>query len=100
MVTRREMFEGIKADYPTMPDEFITTFLDMYEKDREWIENRIKTCKKEHKGKIPEPKSQLTLEEMERLGEKFKDTPQGRAWVETANVDEPQLEVIADEISD
>jgi len=80
---KKEMKEAIHADYPNMPSEFLDVFLDMYEKDKEWIEDRIKQQKKIHK-KVPEPKVQLTLEELDRLTEKFKaENPQAKAWVET-----------------
>lgn len=78
---KKEMKEAIQLDYPNMPEQFIDLFLDVYEKDPDFIQERIKHEKKIHK-KVPDPKVQLTLEELDKLTEKFnKENPEGKAWV-------------------
>lgn len=81
MPTRKDFYEGLKMDYPNLPDDMIHLVIDMYEKDHDWIEQRIKEEKKKHKGKIPLPKTQLTLSEMETLHEKMKLIPEGRGEI-------------------
>lgn len=98
--SRKELFESIKVDYPNIPDDFLNTFLDVYEKDKDYIEYKIRQEKKKHK-RIPEPRSQMTLEEIEKLHEKFKDVPQGKAWVEadeTKIYSEDNTNVVSTEI--
>lgn len=65
---RADLMKAIKQDYPTMPDFMIETVLDVYEKDPDYIENWIKEEKKRLKtNRPPQPKTQLTIEEFERL---------------------------------
>ena len=88
MPTRKEMFEAIVADYPTLPHEFINTLLDLHEKDHDYLETIIKEQRKKFK-RVPEPKTQLSLEEMERIQKKIDELPKGSITVEKA----PEVEV-------
>lgn len=78
MVSRKEMYEAIRADYgSTIPDEWIQLVLDMYEKQPEYIERLCKDLKKEAKGKsAPPPKTRLTIDEIEHLNKKAEETQQ------------------------
>lgn len=77
MPTRNEMFQALSADYPNIPSDMLQLLIDLYEKDKDWVEERIKIEKKKCKGRIPPPKTQLTLEDMEMFSEKMKEIPQG-----------------------
>lgn len=71
MPTRKEMFEAIKADYgAALLDEHINLVLDLYEKNPEFIERLCKEEKKKCK-RVPEPKTRLTVEELDALNQKF-----------------------------
>ena len=73
MPTRREMYEAIKRDYGNaLLDDHINLVLDMYEKNPEYIEQLCKEEKKKHK-RVPEPKTRLTLEELEAINKKFEE---------------------------
>ncbi len=66
---KKRWLEQIHDDYPNLPLEMVSTILDLYQSDKEFIEGKIKELKKENKGKPLEVKNKLTLEEMERLYE-------------------------------
>ena len=88
MPSRKEIFDSIVADYPTLPHEFIHTLLDLHEKEPEYLEKIIKEQRKKHK-RVPEPKTQLSLEEMERIQKKIDELPKGSITIEKA----PEVEV-------
>lgn len=86
MVSRKELYENIKIDYPNIPNDMIFLLLDLYTNDKDWLDSKIKEEKRKNKYTCPpKPKTQLSLEEVEKLNEKFKDIPQGKAWVEDAS---------------
>jgi hypothetical protein len=66
---KKRWFEQIKQDYPNIPDDMISTILDLYQTDKDFIDAKIKELKKENKGKPLEIKNKLSLEEMEKLYE-------------------------------
>lgn len=74
MPSKKDMMAAIKQDYPNLPDDYVELVLDVYEKDAEYIERLCKQMKKEskHKG-IPPVKTQLTLDELDRLSQKHKE---------------------------
>lgn len=66
---KKRWMEQIEDDYPNLPQEMISTILDLYQSDKQFIEDKIKELKKEKKGKTLEIKNKLSLEEMEKLYE-------------------------------
>ena len=60
----------IQAEYPTLPPYFIEMVVDLYEKDKKFLDSIIREEVKKNKGKGPvKPKTQLTIEEFERLNQ-------------------------------
>lgn len=88
MPSRDQIFSAIMRDYPTILPEFVSTFLDMVEKDPDYIEGIIKERRKKEK-RVPEPKNQLTVDEVERLQAKMKELPQGTITVTKHEESEP-----------
>lgn len=66
MPTKSDMKKAVMQDYPHLPTEMIDLVLDLYESDPDYIERLCKEEKKKMK-RVPTPKTQLTLEEFERL---------------------------------
>lgn len=66
--TKEKWFQQIKSDYGHLHDDMIETILDVYDSDQDWIHEKIKDLKKNHKGPLS-VKTQLTLEELERINE-------------------------------
>ena len=72
MPSRQEMYAAIKRDYGGIVlDDHINLVLDMYEQDTEFIERLCKEEKKKHKRAAPEPKTRLTMEDFEKIQQKF-----------------------------
>jgi hypothetical protein len=66
--TKARWLEQMASDYPNTPKDMLLTILDLYQSDKEWVEEKIKHIKKSCKGPV-QIKNKLTLEEMERLQE-------------------------------
>lgn len=64
--TKQRWREQIIAEYPNLHGDMVDSLLDVYDKDKDWLDDQIKVLKKEHKGRL-ETKNQLTLDELERL---------------------------------
>lgn len=96
---KKQMIESIKCDYPALHSDIIKALVDVYEDDKDWVEDRIKQEKKKHgKGPIPPPKNNLTLDELELLHEKIKQIPQGKGWIEqTPEDEENKCDIIVNE---
>lgn len=85
MVNRKDLYENIKMDYPNLPDDMVYLLIDTYNKDKEWLDSKIKDEKRKNKYTCPpKPKTQLTLSDIETLNEKMKNIPEGKGWVEDA----------------
>jgi hypothetical protein len=72
MVSRKELFEAIKADYNNLHPDMINLVLDLHETDSQYIEGILKEEKKKCKV-IPRPKRQINLQELDLLTELFKE---------------------------
>lgn len=72
MVSKKEMFEAIKVDYPQMPNEMIETVLELNEKDSKFIEDVIKAERKKYKT-IPKVKRQMDINDLDVLTSIFKE---------------------------
>lgn len=72
MPTRAEMILAIKSDFPHLPDDWIELVLDVHEKNPDFIQDICKEEKKKNKGRLPSIKTQLNIEEFERIHSKLK----------------------------
>lgn len=83
--TKQIWKEQILNDYPNLHPDMVDSLLTVYEKDQNFIVNKIKELKKQHKGKL-EVKSRLTVDEFERLNEKgLAKVAEIEAWYEEVN---------------
>lgn len=64
--TKKRWVEHVASEYPMIPESMIMDILDLYSQDPDWVNDRIKVLKKEHKG-VLKSKRQMSLEEFERL---------------------------------
>lgn len=67
--TRERWAEQMQSEYPHLPTDFIALVLDLYDNDKDFLDQFVKEEKKKNKGKPLEAKKQLTVDELERLGE-------------------------------
>lgn len=103
MPNRKDMFLAIKNDYgEALLDDHINLVLDLYEQNPDYIERLCKDLRKQHKkGTFIEPKTRLTVQELDALNQKFKEDEQriiesNKVSIEPAGVDyiEPEVKQI------